>query len=181
MIMSITTPLCKCRKHIKHVAVLSILVSSVATVASGAIEELTQQSSMRLFENGSRPLQKGPENWFTGSAWIEPLNTPPAPAKAASIKVTFEPGARTRWHSHPLGQTLIVTSGKGWTQMEGGPIIEMAAGDVVWCPPDQTHWHGATPTSIMTHIAVQETHGDRGIDWKAAVTDEQYSAGPSGK
>jgi len=109
---------------------------------------------------------------------IDPLNTPPAPARAAAAYVTFEPGARSAWHTHPLGQTLIVTSGCGWTQCEGEPIVEIRAGDVVWCPPGHKHWHGATPTIAMTHIAITEALDGRAVDWLDKVTDEQYLAGP---
>jgi len=132
---------------------------------------------MELYRGGSRPSQKGPADWFTGSAVIEPLNMPPLPARAASARVTFEPGARTAWHTHPLGQTLIVTEGVGWTQCEGGPIVEIRAGDVIWCPPDHRHWHGATPTTAMTHIAIQEALDGKMVDWMEHVSDEQYFAG----
>ena len=100
--------------------------------------------------------QKGLEEFFTGTVRIDPLNAPPAPARVSCASVTFEPGARSAWHAHPLGQILIVTAGCGWTQCEGEPIVEIRAGDVVWCPPGHKHWHGATPTTAMTHIAVQE-------------------------
>ncbi|HEV2703218.1 MAG TPA: cupin domain-containing protein [Steroidobacteraceae bacterium] len=109
---------------------------------------------------------------------IDPLNAPPAPARTFTAYVTFEPGARSAWHTHPLGQTLIVTAGCGWTQCEGGPIVEIRAGDVVWCPPDHKHWHGATPTTAMTHIAVTETLNGIGVNWLQKVTDEEYLVGP---
>ena len=128
---------------------------------------------MQLKRAGSQPSQKGPAEYFTGTVRIDPLNTPPAPARAAAAYVTFEPGARSAWHTHPLGQTLIVTSGCGWTQCEGEPIVEIRAGDVVWCPPGHKHWHGATPT-----IAITEALDGRAVDWLDKVTDEQYLAGP---
>lgn len=140
-----------------------------------------QEQTMKLQRAGSQPSQKGPVEWFTGSVRIDPLNVPPAPARAAVASVTFEPGARTAWHTHPLGQTLIVTAGVGWTQCEGEPIVEIRAGDVVWCPPDHRHWHGATPTTAMTHIAIQEALDGRMVDWMEHVTDEQYLAGTNAR
>jgi len=133
---------------------------------------------MQLFRNGSRPSQQGPAAWFTGSVRIDPLNTPPAPARAACASVTFEPGARTAWHTHPLGQTLVVTAGIGWTQCEGEPIVEIRAGDVIWCPPGHRHWHGATPTTAMTHIAIQEALDGTMVDWMEQVAEQDYRAGP---
>ena len=109
---------------------------------------------------------------------IDPLNNPPAPARAASAYVTFEPGARTAWHTHPLGQTLIVTAGCGWIECEGGPIVEIRAGDVIWFAPGRKHWHGATPTSAMTHIAVTEALEGKLAEWMEKVTDEEYLVGP---
>ncbi len=136
---------------------------------------------MKLYRNGTRPSQQGPAEWFTGSVRIDPLNTPPEPARAASASVTFEPGARTAWHSHPLGQTLIVTSGTGWTQCEGEPTVEIRAGDVIWCPPGHRHWHGATPTTAMTHIAIQEALDGKMVEWMEHVSDEQYLGGPQAR
>ena len=126
---------------------------------------------------GSQPSTKGPTQYFTGSVRIDPLFTLPNPARATGASVTFEPAARTAWHSHPLGQVLIVTAGCGWTQCEGGPIEEIRAGDVIWCPPNRRHWHGATPSTAMTHIAIQEAIDGRAVDWMELVTDEQYLAG----
>ena len=116
----------------------------------------------------------GPSDWFTGTVRIDPLFAVNAPARAAANAVTFEPGARTAWHTHPLGQTLIVTSGFGWVQREGGPVEEIRPGDVVWFPPGLKHWHGATPTTAMSHIAVQETLGGKAVDWMEKVSEEQY-------
>ena len=127
--------------------------------------------------NGSRPSQKGPEDWFTGTVRIDPLFQAPDPARVGAGQVTFEPGARTAWHTHPLGQTLIVTAGLGWAR--GGPIEEIRPGDVVWFPPGLKHWHGASPTTAMTHIAIQEALDGRNVEWMEHVTDEQYLAGPS--
>jgi quercetin dioxygenase-like cupin family protein len=124
--------------------------------------------------NGSRPSQKGPEDWFTGTVRIDPLFQPQDPARTGAGQVTFEPGARTAWHTHPLGQTLIVTAGLGWVQREGGPIEEIRPGDVVWFPPGLKHWHGASPTTAMTHIAVHESLNGKNVDWMEKVNDEQY-------
>jgi quercetin dioxygenase-like cupin family protein len=125
-------------------------------------------------KSGSRASQKGPEDWFTGTVRIDPLFAAPDPARVSGAQVTFEPGARTAWHTHPLGQTLIVTSGFGWVQREGGPIEEIRPGDVVWFPPGLKHWHGASPTTAMTHIAIQESMGGKAVDWLEKVSDEQY-------
>nr|WP_246820692.1 cupin domain-containing protein [Bradyrhizobium iriomotense] len=127
--------------------------------------------------NGSRPSQKGPADWFTGTVRIDPLFQAPDPARVAAGQVTFEPGARTAWHTHPLGQTLIVTAGLGWVQREGGPVEEIRPGDVVWFPPGLKHWHGASPTTAMTHIAIQESLGGKTVDWMEKVSDEQYRRG----
>ena len=129
---------------------------------------------MEIKRNGSRPSGKGPEAWFTGSVRVDPLFQADAPARVSSASVTFEPGARTAWHTHPLGQTLIVTSGFGWAQREGGPIEEIQPGDVVWFPPGEKHWHGATATNAMTHIAIQEQLDGKAVDWMEKVSDEQY-------
>lgn len=133
---------------------------------------------MQLKRNGSQPSMQGPAEWFTGTVRIDPLFTAPAPARVACASVTFEPGARSAWHTHPLGQILVVTAGCGWTQCESGPITEIRAGDVIWCPPDHRHWHGATPETSMTHIAIQEALDGKMVEWMEQVTDEQYLAGP---
>lgn len=124
--------------------------------------------------NGSRPSQKGPEDWFTGTVRIDPLFQAPPPARVAGAQVTFEPGARTAWHTHPLGQTLIVTSGFGLVQREGGPVEEIRPGDVIWFPPGLKHWHGASPATAMAHIAIQESLDGKVVDWMEKVTDAQY-------
>ncbi|MFL6858377.1 MAG: cupin domain-containing protein [Allosphingosinicella sp.] len=133
---------------------------------------------MELKRAGSQASQKGPADWFTGHVRIDPLNAAPEPSRVSCASVTFEPGARTAWHTHPLGQTLIVTAGAGWTQCEGGEIVEIRAGDVVWCPPGHRHWHGATPTTAMTHIAIQESLNGSPVTWMEHVSDEEYLAGP---
>ena len=129
---------------------------------------------MDIKRSGSAPSAKGPAEWFTGSVRIDPLFQAPAPARVQGASVTFEPGARTAWHTHPLGQTLIVTFGVGWVQRWDGPIEEIRSGDVIWFPPGEKHWHGATPTTAMAHIAVQEALDGQVVDWMEHVSDEQY-------
>jgi len=131
---------------------------------------------MDITRAGSRPSAKGPAEWFTGTVRIDPLFQASDPARVAGASVTFEPGARTAWHTHPLGQTLIVTAGFGRAQRWGGPIEEIRPGDVVWFPPNEKHWHGASPTTALTHIAVQEALGGKVVDWMEEVSDEQYHA-----
>jgi len=129
---------------------------------------------MEIKRSGSQPSNKGPADWFTGTVRIDPLFQANPPARAFGASVTFEPGARTAWHTHPLGQTLIVTAGAGWVQSEGGPVEEIHPGDVIWFPPGVRHWHGATPTTAMTHIAIQEQLDGKVVDWMEKVSDEQY-------
>jgi quercetin dioxygenase-like cupin family protein len=131
---------------------------------------------MILKRNGSQPSSKGPAEWFTGNVRIDPLHQAEAPARIVAASVTFEPGARTVWHTHPLGQLLIVTAGRGWTQCEGEPKVEINAGDAIWCPPGHKHWHGATLNTAMTHIAVAEALDGKVVEWMERVTDEQYQA-----
>jgi quercetin dioxygenase-like cupin family protein len=132
---------------------------------------------MEIKRSGSQPSGKAPAQYFTGTVRIDPLFAPPDPARVAGALVTFEPGARTAWHTHPLGQTLIVMSGCGRVQREGGPIEEIRPGDVVWFAPGEKHWHGAAPTTAMSHIAVQEKLNGSPVDWMEQVSDEQYQAG----
>lgn len=135
---------------------------------------------MDIQRAGARPSVQGPEDWFTGTVRIDPLFDAKAPARAAGAAVTFEPGARTAWHTHPLGQTLIVTAGLGLVQREGGPIEEIRPGDVVSFEPGEKHWHGASPTTAMTHIAVHEAQDGKAVEWMEHVSDEQYRASPGG-
>ncbi len=143
---------------------------------------------MDIKRSGSQPSGKGPAEYFTGAVRIDPLfdasahptpsgPTPQSPGRAVGALVTFEPGARTAWHTHPLGQTLIITSGAGWAQRWGGPREEIRPGDVVWFPPGEKHWHGATLTTGMTHIAVQEKLDGKAVEWMEKVSDEQYGGG----
>ena len=129
---------------------------------------------MEIMRAGSRPSQRGPADWFTGTVRIDPLFATNAPARAAGNAVTFEPGARTAWHTHPLGQVLIVTAGCGRAQREGGPVEEIRPGDVVWFLPGEKHWHGATATTAMTHIAVQEALDGTAVEWMEKVGDGEY-------
>ena len=129
---------------------------------------------MEIKKAGSQPSGRGPADWFTGTVRIDPLFQAAAPGRAGGAAVTFEPGARTAWHTHPLGQTLIVTAGAGRAQCWGGPIEEIRPGDVVRFPPGEKHWHGAAPTTAMTHIAVQEQLDSKAVEWLAHVSDQQY-------
>ncbi len=131
---------------------------------------------MEIRRVGSRPSGTGPADYFTGSVRIDPLFEAADPARAVGAMVTFEPGARTAWHTHPLGQTLIVTVGCGWAQREGGPVETIRPGDVVWFAPGEKHWHGATATTGMTHIAIQEKKDGKTVDWLEHVADAQYRA-----
>jgi quercetin dioxygenase-like cupin family protein len=129
---------------------------------------------MDIKRSGSQPSAKGPSDWFTGTVRVDPLFDAPAPARVTGGSVTFEPGARTAWHSHTLGQTLIVTAGCGRVQRAGGPVEEIRPGDVVWISPGEKHWHGAGPTTAMTHIAIVENLDGKATDWMEHVSDEQY-------
>ena len=129
---------------------------------------------MEIKRVGTQPSTRGPSDWFTGTVRIDPLFDRAEPSRVAGASVTFEPGARTAWHTHPLGQTLIVTAGCGWAQREGGPVEEIRPGDVVWFAPGEKHWHGATPTTAMTHVAVQEKLDGSPVTWMEKVTDGQY-------
>lgn len=123
---------------------------------------------------GTQASGKGPTDWFTGTVRVDPLFQAPEPARASDASVAFEPGARTAWHTHPLGQTLIVTAGPGCVQLKAGPIQDIRQGDVVWFAPSEKHWHGATSTTAMTHIAIQEKLDGKVVDWLEHVTDEEY-------
>jgi quercetin dioxygenase-like cupin family protein len=129
---------------------------------------------MEIKRNGSQPSRQGPAEWFTGNVRVDPLNQATAPARVGCACVTVEPGARTAWHAHPLGQTLVVTAGSGRVQRWGGPVEEIRPGDVVWILPGEKHWHGAAPATAMTHIAIQEYLAGKAADWMEKVSDEQY-------
>lgn len=129
---------------------------------------------MEIKKAGSQPSMQGPADWFTGTVRVDPLFQTEDPARVSGASVTFEPGARTAWHTHPLGQTLIVTAGYGRVQREGGPVEEIGPGDVVWFPPEEKHWHGASPTVAMTHIAIQEKLNGSVVEWLEKVSDADY-------
>jgi len=129
---------------------------------------------MEIRRTGSQPSQQGPADWFTGTVRIDPLFQTDPPARVTGAAVTFEPGARTAWHTHPLGQTLIVTSGLGLVQRDGAPIEEIRPGDIVWFEPGEKHWHGASPATAMTHLAIQEALDGKAVEWMEHVSDEQY-------
>ncbi len=131
---------------------------------------------MEIQRSGSQPSGKGPAEYFTGTVRVDPLFRPPAPARVVGVSVTFEPGARTAWHTHPLGQTLVVTAGCSRVQRWGGPVEEIRPGDVVWISPGEKHWHGAAATTAMTHTAIQEQLDGKTADWMEAVSDEEYRA-----
>ncbi len=133
---------------------------------------------MKIQRSGSQASAKGPAEWFTGTVRIDPLFPVKEPARAAGNTVTFEPGARTAWHTHPLGQVLIVTFGLGLAQRDGGPVEEIRPGDVVWFEPGEKHWHGASPANAMQHIAIQESLDGKAVEWMEKVSDEQYRKRP---
>ena len=131
---------------------------------------------MDIIRGGTRPSAKGPADWFTGTVRIDPLFNPHDPERVQGASVTFEPGARTAWHTHPLGQTLIVTAGSGRVQRWGGPVEEIRPGDIVWFPPGEKHWHGAAPETALTHIALQEVKDGKVVNWLEHVSDDQYGS-----
>jgi quercetin dioxygenase-like cupin family protein len=159
--------------------ITSVLAATAALFGGDAING-TQQGApvMEITRKANQTNIDGPAEWFTGRVTISGQFQREAPSRVGGAIVHFEPGARTAWHSHPLGQTLIVTEGVGWTQIEGGPKLEFHAGDVLWCPPEHKHWHGATPHEAMTHIAIQESQNGSPVTWMEHVTDEQYLAEP---
>jgi quercetin dioxygenase-like cupin family protein len=135
---------------------------------------------MKIRRIGSQPPVEGSSDWFTGTVRIDRLFQAPDPARVQGASVTFEPGARTAWHAHPLGQTLIVIAGRGWIQRAGGPVEEVRLGDVVWIAPGEKHWHGGTSTTGMTHISIQEQRDGKVVDWMEHVSEEQYRLGELG-
>jgi quercetin dioxygenase-like cupin family protein len=152
----------------------AVAAAGAAAAQTPSVTTRARNGTMQITRAGSQPSRKGPAEYFTGSVRVDPLFQAPDPARVSGGHVTFEPGARSAWHTHPLGQTLIITSGLGWVQHEGGPIEEVRPGDVVWFPPGLRHWHGATPTTAMTHIAIQESLNGKNVDWLEKVSDEQY-------
>ena len=136
---------------------------------------------MDVKRSGAQPSGKGPADWFTGTVRVDPLIQTTAPARLGGAAVTFEPGARTAWHTHPLGQMLIVTFGRGWAQRAGGPIEEICPGDMVWFEPGEKHWHGASATTAMQHIAIAEALDGKAVNWMEHVSDDEYRRGPSAR
>jgi quercetin dioxygenase-like cupin family protein len=151
-----------------------LAAAQAAAAQTPAATTQGRNGTMQITRSGSQPSRKGPADYFTGTVRVDPLFQAPDPARVSGGHVTFEPGARTAWHTHPLGQNLIITSGLGWVQREGGPIEEVRPGDVVWFSPSLKHWHGATPTTAMTHIAITEALNGKNVDWMEKVSDEQY-------
>jgi quercetin dioxygenase-like cupin family protein len=165
------------RRILSSAAGVALLASTrlcFAQTPEGHLSTTGRNQTLDIKRNGSRPSGKGPEAWFTGTVRVDPMFQVGDPTRISGGQVTFEPGARTMWHTHPLGQTLIVTSGLGWVQSEGGSIEEIRPGDVVWFPPGEKHWHGATATTAMTHIAITESLNGKNVDWMEKVSDEQY-------
>ena len=164
----------------KSFAMTAILLSSLMGAAGIAWSKPGKQDAVRpsghieIRRQGSQPATKGPAEYFTGSVRVTPLFQATDSTRAAGVSVTFEPGARSAWHSHPAGQTLIVTSGTGWVQQEGGRRQEIKTGDVIWTPPGVKHWHGATSSQAMTHIAIQEHADGKVVDWQEHVTEQEY-------
>jgi quercetin dioxygenase-like cupin family protein len=162
----------------RQVIVATAGFAAFAATSAGAetsnVQRRSSDMDIDIKRNGSRPAAKGSADWFTGSVRIDPLFQAPDPARVGAGQVTFEPGARTAWHTHPLGQTLIITMGLGWVQREGGLVEEVRPGDVVWFPPGLKHWHGASATTGMTHIAIQESLNGKNVGWMEKVSDEQY-------
>jgi quercetin dioxygenase-like cupin family protein len=147
---------------------------AIISVRANAGPTERKEEHMEITRNGSQPSSKGPADYFTGSVRVDPLSPAHDPSRVVVGSVTFEPGARTAWHTHPLGQILIVTAGCGRAQRWGSPVEEIRPGDAIWFPPGEKHWHGAAPTSAMTHIAIQEQLDGKVGDWMEKVTDEQY-------
>jgi quercetin dioxygenase-like cupin family protein len=163
------------RRNILAAGGLAVLTGAHAAAQPAATVSTTSGNpAMEIKRNGSQPSGKGPADYFTGTVRVDPMFKAPDPARVVGASVTFEPGARTAWHTHPLGQTLVVTAGHGWVQCEGGPVEEIRPGDVIWFPPGEKHWHGATPTTAMTHIAIQEALDGKTVDWMEKVSDQQY-------
>ena len=169
------TVISNCGRRMPLLAMLAAIV-----VTSTAQARNNRRPAMEVTRKADQKSVAGPADWFSGKVTISGQFQRAEPSRVGGAIVHFEPGARTAWHKHPLGQTLIVTEGVGWTQIEGGPILEFHAGDVLWCPPEQKHWHGATPREAMTHIAIQESLNGSPVTWMEHVSDEQYLGGLKG-
>jgi quercetin dioxygenase-like cupin family protein len=159
----------------KTIAVaLSALIAALSAMAQ--TQAATPAQAMRITRAGTQSPAKGPAQNFTGAVRVDPLFAANAPSRTSAAYVTFEPGARSAWHSHPAGQTLVVTAGTGRIQSSGGPVQEIRQGDVIWTPPGVRHWHGAAPDTVMTHMAIQDTADGKVVEWMEQVTDAQYNA-----
>lgn len=163
---------------VKHLmkALLTVMAAAPSAAQSQADRSTTDLGRMEVMRKADLQAAEGSAEYFTGRVTISGQFQRPAPARVGGAIVRFEPGARTAWHKHPLGQTLIVIEGIGWTQIEGGKKVELRAGDVLWCPPNRKHWHGATTTAAMTHLAIQEAQDGSPVTWLDHVTDQQYHA-----
>lgn len=166
------------KMKLKLFVAAATVLSSAGSGFAQAVQEGTGSQKMTITRSSARPPSKGPEQNFTGNVRVKPLFPVNAPSRTSGASVTFDPGARSAWHRHPLGQTLIVTAGAGWVQQEGGEKQEIKPGDVVWTPPGVKHWHGATATTSVTHIAIQETLNGKNVEWLEKVSDEQYGRDP---
>jgi quercetin dioxygenase-like cupin family protein len=153
---------------------MKFVVATVVSLSLFASASSEPSQAIKITRSASQPSRPGPSEYFTGSVRVDPLFDATAPSRVSGASVTFETGARTAWHTHPLGQTLIVTAGAGWVRQWDGPVQEIRPGDVVWIPPGQKHWHGATATSGMTHIAINEYLDGKNVEWMEKVADEQY-------
>jgi quercetin dioxygenase-like cupin family protein len=155
---------------------VGVLAAAGAAAQTPAVATQGSNDAMQITRAGAERSRTGPAEYFTGAVRVDPMFPVREPSRVSAASVTFEPGARSAWHTHPLGQTLIITSGLGWVQRDGGPIEEVRPGDVVWFPPGLKHWHGATPTTAMSHIAINETLNGKNVDWMEKVSDAQYRA-----
>ena len=156
----------------------TVAASILAGAARGEPQSQGSASDIVISRAGSQASSKGPARYFSGSVRVDPLFAAAAPVNNTGASVTFEPGARSAWHTHPLGQVLVVTAGVGWVQRWGGPVQEIRPGDVVWTPPGVKHWHGASPTTAMTHIAIQQAANGRNVEWMEKVSDQEYLSRP---
>ena len=175
----------------KHLATTTLALTLIACASDQQQQEQSEAqpattsaqqqaaTAMEVSRSAARQPSRGPAEWFTGTATITPLFDAKGTSQVGAAQVRFEPGARTAWHKHPLGQRLVVLEGNGWTQVEGGPVEAIGAGDVVWCPPDVRHWHGAAPTTAMAHIAIQESKDGSPVTWMEHVTEADYRKGPA--
>src|SRR5438046_3778740 len=162
------------RTFLRSISLAALGMPAILRGETNSPSTQRKELKIEIKKVGSEPSSRGPADWFTGTVRIDPLFQAHDPARASGASVTFEPGARTAWHTHPLGQTLLVTAGCGRAQRWGRPIEEIRPGDVIWIPPGEKHWHGATATTAMTHLAIQEQLNGKAVDWMEKVSDEEY-------